>query len=74
MALECSVATQSDLVDLDAHNIFGDAGQFPTIPDDTGDDQMTAMEGLDSPAEKQARNGRWHIRTVLNVSYRRIII
>lgn len=69
MTLKCTIASKPYLVNLDPHYIFRDTRQLPAIPYNTSDDQVTAMEGLHSTAKKQAGNGRWHIRTILNVSF-----
>ena len=69
MTLESAVASKSNLVDLDTHNIFGNTGQLSAIPHNTSHYQMTAMKSFNSTAEKQTGNSRWHIRTILDVSF-----
>lgn len=32
MTLESAIASKSNLVNLDTHNIFGNTGQLPTVP------------------------------------------
>lgn len=52
VSLKSPITTKSNLVYLDSYYILGDAWQLSPVPNNTSDDQVTAMQGFDSTTEK----------------------
>ena len=56
MTLVGAVAAQADLVDFDADEVFGQAGQAAAVPDGARHHQVAAVQRLDAAAQKQRRD------------------